>query len=310
MPKKRSLSPAIEPARFVSALEWPTLALMVGVFAAYALLTLNHARLPGWLLFVGGGLVLALYSSLQHEVIHHHPTRSRCVNEALVWLPLSLWLPYAVYRETHLRHHRNENLTDPLLDPESYYLPAAAWQSLSRWQQCGYRLLNTMAGRLLAGAVFIPLHFLWQAVRQLLQGDDTRRQVRLWGWHLLGVAVVVYWVTGVCRMPFWAYVGLFVYPGTMLSLLRSFIEHRAVPVPAERSAIVESNAFFCLLFLNNNLHAVHHALPALPWYRIPAYWRANREAVLARNGQYYFRGYAEVARHFGLRVRESPRYPL
>ncbi|HPE60304.1 MAG TPA: fatty acid desaturase [Thiolinea sp.] len=306
MPKNNTLS--IRSSRFLSSLEWPTLGLIVGVFAVYGLLTLNPVHLPDWLLFAGGGLVLALYGSLQHEVIHHHPTRNRHVNQALVWLPLSLWLPFVIYQETHLRHHRNENLTDPLLDPESFYLSPVLWQSLPCWQQYGYRILNTLAGRLSLGALFIPLRFVWQELYRLWQGDT--RHAHIWGWHLAGVAMVLFWVTGVCGLSPGDYLLLFVYPGTALGLLRSFVEHRAVPDPAQRSAIVESNAFFSLLFLNNNLHAVHHAEPTLPWYRIPACWRTNRAAILAHNGQYYFRGYAQVARHFGLRAREHPCYPL
>ncbi len=65
--------------------------------------------------------------------------------------------------------------------------------------------------------------------------------------------------------------------------------------PGERTAITESNLFWSLLFLNNNLHAVHHVFPKMPWWQIPAYWRAHREQILAHNGNLYFRGYGEIA---------------
>ena len=35
--------------------------------------------------------------------------------------PLALWIPYESYRISHLMHHRDDRLTDPLDDPESYY---------------------------------------------------------------------------------------------------------------------------------------------------------------------------------------------
>ena len=36
---------------------------------------------------------------------------------------------------------------------------------------------------------------------------------------------------------------------------------------------------FALLFLNNNLHHLHHRHPFLPWWRIPALWAQERGKV-------------------------------
>jgi fatty acid desaturase len=53
-----------------------------------------------------------------------------------------------------------------------------------------------------------------------------------------------------------------------------------------------------LLFLYNNLHVVHHDRPGLPWYRIPAFYRAHRAAIVAANGGLVYDGYADVARRY------------
>ena len=89
---------------------------------AWLLLTAFHANLPVPVLMVGGALVVTLHMSLQHEVIHGHPTRSRVLNQLLAGPSLSLWLPFERYRATHLQHHRDHHLTDPLEDPESFYV--------------------------------------------------------------------------------------------------------------------------------------------------------------------------------------------
>ena len=60
----------------------------------------------------------AAHSSLQHEALHGHPTRSAALNEALVFLPLGLLFPYRRFKMLHLRHHNNSALTDPYDDPE------------------------------------------------------------------------------------------------------------------------------------------------------------------------------------------------
>ena len=52
------------------AVEWPTLAVAVAIYAGYALLTLNYHNLPWWLVLPAGGLLLAWHGSLQHEAVH------------------------------------------------------------------------------------------------------------------------------------------------------------------------------------------------------------------------------------------------
>jgi fatty acid desaturase len=133
--------------------------------------------------------------------------------------------------------------------------------------------------------------------------------LRHWAAHVGAVALVLGWVVGVCGIPIWAYVLLFAYPGLSLTLLRSFAEHRPAPRPAHRTAIVETGALFGLLFLNNNLHAVHHRWPDLPWWLIGHRYRAERDEILAGNGGLCYAGYGEIARRFLLRAKDSPQHP-
>jgi fatty acid desaturase len=106
------------------------------------------------------------------------------------------------------------------------------------------------------------------------------------------------------------YILCFVYPGLMLSLIRSFAEHRAEPAPGHRVAIVERAPVFGLLFLNNNLHAAHHAWPGLAWWRLPQHYRRHRAALLAGNGGLVYDGYAEVFARFFLRPHDVGEYPI
>ena len=56
--------------------------------------------------------------------------------------------------------------------------------------------------------------------------------------------------------------------------------------------IIEDRGPLALLFLNNNLHAVHHAHPRLPWYRLPGEYARRRDEFLRRNGGYRYGSYA------------------
>jgi fatty acid desaturase len=124
------------------------------------------------------------------------------------------------------------------------------------------------------------------------------------------VALVLVWVVAVCGIPLWAYLALYVLPGTSLTLVRSFAEHKAARTPFERSAVVEAGPLLSLLFLNNNLHYVHHRRPDLPWHALPAYYRDHRRQILAENGGLLYRGgYLEIARRFLLRPIDEPAHP-
>ena len=133
---------------------------------------------------------------------------------------------------------------------------------------------------------------------------------RIWAQHLIGCAGIVLWLYAVCGMDLLAYAALFLYPGTALMMVRSFAEHKAESAVSKRSAIVENSPVLGLLFLNNNLHAVHHANPTLPWYRLPDYYRANRAAILEGNGGLLYKGYLDVFRRFLVTPHDQPEHPL
>ena len=78
---------------------------------------------------------------------------------------------------------------------------------------------------------------------------------------------------------------------------------------AHRTAVVEGSALFGPLFLFNNLHAAHHRWPRVPWYRLPALYRAERDRLLADNGGLVYRGYGEIARRFLFRRHHSAVHP-
>jgi fatty acid desaturase len=116
-------------------------------------------------------------------------------------------------------------------------------------------------------------------------------------------------VFAVCEVPAWLYLLGVVQGGTALSLLRAFAEHRAAHEVAHRTAIVENSTLFGPLFLFNNLHVAHHRWPHVPWYRLPALYAANREALHAANAGLVYDGYGEVFRRFLVAAHDHPVHP-
>jgi fatty acid desaturase len=276
------------------AIELPTLAVAVTIYVGLFASTWWYAELP--LLFVAplASLLLAWYGSLQHETIHDHPTPWRAFNATLACAPLTLWIPYAIYRESHLRHHRygGRYLTVPQMDPESFYLAPERIAALGSWSRAVHGANTTLAGRLVVGPALSVAAF-WTAEIRRIRAGDARRAL-IWARHLAGVALVLGWIVGVCHIPWWVYVGLMVYPSVTVTQLRSFAEHRAHPDPRLRTVVVETNPFWALLFLNNNLHIVHHAQASVPWYELPHLWRGMR-AHYAGTPLVHQGGYAAIA---------------
>lgn len=301
------MSGAVESSRYSKPGEWPTWIVLTTNYVVWVMITWHQAVIPWWLMIFAGGFVICIHGSLQHEFLHGHPTRSDALNKALIWLPIGLWMPYTIYREIHIAHHQCERLTDPLQDPESFYVPAAKWSRYSSARRLLLHFNNTLLGRLTAGPVIAVTTFLFTQASMLAGGD--RRYASVWVWHLVGCAMVLCWVVAVCEMPFWQYVVLVAWPGLSFTLLRSFTEHRPSEDIAQRTIIVEGSWLTRLLFLNNNYHHVHHSEPDLAWFGLASRFRESSAQVLEQNGGFYYRSYLEIFRRFLVRPKDVPVYP-
>ena len=288
-------------------IEWPTIALAIVIYGLWLLATYFWRHIPWPALTALGAWVIAWQMNLQHEVIHGHPTPSRRVNEAIGVWPLSLWLPFSLYRTTHLRHHQDANLTDPFEDPESYYFTAAGWRDLGPARRALVAAQSTLLGRLVLGPAWMVGRFVVDLVRGVLRNKDDARSILIR--HGIQCVPVLIWVIGVCGMPLWLYAACFVYPGMSLAMVRSFAEHRAAPEPSKRTAIVENARILGPLFLFNNLHVAHHLRGGLPWYQIPTFYRLNRAALIEHNGGLVYDSYFDVARRYLLTPHDRLVHP-
>jgi fatty acid desaturase len=287
--------------------EWLTVLVIVLTYAALALLMWFYHVLPFWVIMPVAGYLIALHGSLQHEALHGHPTRNALLNEALVFLNPSFWFPYRRYRKLHLTHHNDDNLTDPTLDPESYYMLPAAWAKLPSPLKQLYTVHNTLAGRMVLGPIIGTTRFWIDEFRAILKGDWP--VTKCWALHTFACGITLFYAVYVCGIPVWAYLVMFAWPGIAFSLVRSFCEHQAVKDLGERTIVVESSPLLSLMFLNNNLHLAHHAKPRMAWYELPAYYRAERAQLLEHNNGYLMHGYREVFRRYFFKPKEPVAYP-
>jgi fatty acid desaturase len=252
--------------------EGPTWLVAVAIYGGWIGLALGHRCLPLAIALPLAIYVTAWQSSLQHETIHALRGVPRAMRTLLALPPLGIWFPYELYRREHLQHHATHDLAGPR-DPESFYHEPRAWLRTSAPLRALYVVNQTFAGRLVLGpALQIGRNYAGE-VRRLTRGDTSH--VAVWCRHIVLVAGLL-WMLALCGVNPIAYLVCIAYPAALLALVRSFAEHRYAHSVHERTAIVESRSALSLLFLNNNLHAVHHRYPALPWFEIPNQYRIVR----------------------------------
>ena len=287
--------------RWWAAIEWPTLVICVLCYAGFAVATTCADTLG----FLGAAVILTLsltlYSSFSHEVLHGHPFKNRTLNELLVFPALGVLIPYGRFRDTHLAHHNDPCLTDPYDDPESNFVDPEHWAGWCGVRRAIYRFNNTLFGRILIGPIIGLWAFYSDDAKAMLKGDASIKAS--YALHFAGLVPVFVWLATLSNIPVWLYF-LCVYASHAILKIRTFLEHRMHEVARCRSVIVENGGVLGFLFLNNNLHAVHHARPTLPWYRLPAFYSAHQEHFLRRNGGYRYASYGQIFKQFFLRAKD------
>lgn len=274
--------PSAPPDNTASVSEWPTWLLIATIYGGWVATVTYWHSLGAWL---GTPLLIVFtcwYLSLQHELIHGHPTRHAGFNALLGQAPLAVWYPYAVYRDTHLAHHNDEVLTLPGTDPESYYRRNTP---LSGVLLALYRWRNTAPGRLLIGPAWGWLGTLYGALRH-----GGWHEARVWLSHGLLLAAMLWLLARAGIHPLY-YLLAVAYPAMALAMVRSFYEHRAVAKAGARSVLNEAAWPWRLLFLNLNYHLVHHLHPGIHWFRLRQVYLAQREHYQTHSEGFVEHGY-------------------
>ena len=223
-----------------------------------------HVHGPAWFLAgLAHGIALIFLFTPLHESIHETAFRSPWLNRGVAVLAgFLLVLPPRYFRYFHFAHHRFTQ--DPAQDPElETPRPATflqyAWHltGIPYWKSAVTALLNNALGRRIGRYVPAP------AVPKLIL------EARL---YLLAYAMVA--ALGVALGFGWI-LWLWVIPALLgQPVLRAYLlaEHAAGPFVADMLA--NTRTTFCsgmVRFLAWNMphHTAHHALPPVPFHRLP-----------------------------------------
>lgn len=286
--------------------EWPSLVVAAFVYGGYAGVTYFWRELPLVAVIALLAVLSAWHGSLLHEMIHGHLGNGKLA-AVLGWPTMNLWLPFGSYRDSHLRHHQDEHLTDPYDDPESWYLDQPTWNRRRAPLRAVLWVNRTLLGRITVGTLLGVAAYFQVTVRLIKAGNRAERRYLLI--HLVFVVCTCLWLFAVCGVPVFAVLAGSCFGGLSLTYLRSFAEHCWSENVAGRTAMVRTGPVLSLLFLNNNLHLAHHLRPGTPWHRLPSIAReldADRQAAA---GAGLYRGYRRVVQRYALRPMCQPVHP-
>ena len=287
--------------------EIPSIGLLIVCYSTFAALTI-YASVVGLWTAVGVLVpVLVLHSSLQHEFIHGHPTRIQSFNDLLVSAPLGLFVPYLRFKDTHLAHHYDPNLTDPYDDPESNFFDPKVWNTFPKWKKWVCNFNNTLLGRMFFGPLIGLLSFYRGDLNEVVK--FSRRTILSYIHHCVGLVVILAWLSEYSTLPLWALLFASYFSMSILKI-RTFLEHTAHKRASARTVLIEDRGILSLLFLNNNYHSVHHSIPKLVWHKLPARFLERKDEYLRRNDSYWFRSYWSIFQLYFFKQKDTVAHPL
>jgi fatty acid desaturase len=231
------------------------------------------------------GVALIFLFSLEHETIHGTAFRSPWLNAGVAEAAgLPLLLPPRYFRYFHFAHHRHTQ--DPSHDPELAYPKPSDWLSYAKhlsglpyWRDAIMGLVRHAFGQV--NEDFIP------------SGGKARVVTEARGYLVLVIALgsVSLWRGWTWPLELWVIPALVGQP-----FLRAYLlaEHAACPLVADmltNSRTTYTTAVVRLLAWNMPYHSAHHALPTVPFHRLP-----ELNAKLAQRLRSTARGYLDAHR--------------
>jgi fatty acid desaturase len=237
--------------------------------------------LMAWLLVGSGGIL--------HETTHGHLFHSRTANRAIGMIAgATILLPWATYRAYHLEHHIHTAGPD---DPEG--------QPIAITSRLQYALLIPLAGTIFSAQLaWLTLRTVAGRPPKWVRTASQRRLILVNAFvmaattaaFVAGLIVAPAFIAKVWLLPL-AFVYIVLLPFVLLSEHYGGEPDRS---PLENTRTVRSNPAVRWAFWNNNFHAEHHLVPAVPYDKLPRLHQLTAEQLgpewLARSYTSFHRG--------------------
>ncbi len=254
---------------------WPTLRLALGVFLALAASV--YGVISGALPMVAGIVIntIIMYGTytVLHEAIHGNIIRGnpkwRWVNKAVgTAIAAVLWMFYEPHKKSHIAHHKKCNTDE---DPDIYARGSFGVVSLWRLPLATLSNLNPFA--------------LYQSCRSFHVANRHRRNSFLtFGIYVAVTAALNYAGYGFEFVMLWL-VPYVIGNSIMLIFFTWVPHHDHQETGRYRDTRVSVWPGGALLTQGQNLHLIHHMLPAVPYYLYEATFKEIRPLMEQNNAR-------------------------
>ena len=217
--------------------------------------------LPLWqIILIPHGILIAFLFTLQHECTHNTPFRSLWLNSVVGHLiAFLLFQPFVWFRYFHLAHHKYTNIAGK--DPELEGLEKpGSWGALLRhlstvdyWWVKVTTLIGNSLGPLTAS--YIPPRKRWALRAEAVM--------------LIVAYAVVFAITPIALLWLWIVPLILGFPALRLYLLA---EHGRCPEVEDmflNTRTTLTTRIVRFLAWNMPYHAEHHAMPSVPFHKLP-----------------------------------------
>jgi fatty acid desaturase len=261
------------------------IAVASGVITFGCLWLASHA--PHWTLLIAAAFVFSFANntifSLLHECVHGSFSANRQVNEA-AGVALAALFPtaFTIQRVSHFGHHRRNRSELEMYD---YYLPHQSRWLKTYWIYClltgFYWAIIPVAGLVyllcpfaFRGAGFVNGPAKWWGFREYVADIAGEPVMRVWAELLYTFAFQVFlWLT--LDLNWIGWLACYWAFGLNWSSLQ-YTDHAYSPRDVHEGAWnLRFWAISQAIFLNYNLHLVHHRRPTIPWIHLPRFVRTD-----------------------------------
>ena len=254
----------------IPTVAWPTIALLIGVYALFAgstgLALTGH--IPVWLAAALNTIAAFAAFTPMHDAAHRSVGRKRWLNEVIGRLAgLLLGAPFAAFRYVHLEHHKYTN--EPGKDPDLY---------------------SGGGPRLLLPLRWMPqdLHYYVIWIRRWSERPWRDKRALLIDLAVVIAIIATLNATGHTSewLVFWFLPSRIAI--SMLAWSFDYVPHRPHTVPSREDRLRATHAVrgpfslpLTIPLLSQNYHIVHHLYPGVPFYGYPRVWWALKDELLA-----------------------------
>ena len=255
--------------------------------AVYGILLWMGSRVNGWQLFLTAlffAVNLIPIYSLIHEAEHGILLPDKKWNYAAgFFLSLLFLAPFSFIRKCHLNHHKH-NRTD-------YEMWDLYYEHQRKWQRQGYLyvvmmgleyamlLLATVLFCILPTLVFSKL-FSWnREIRGMLVGADQEKilvKVRIESYAVILFQSLIFVLLDLHIYQYAVMFGVHAFVWSS----QNYVNHAFSPRDIINGAHNHRSGLFSkYLYLNFNIHRVHHQKPNLPWIHLNRFVKEDEQRV-------------------------------